>query len=195
MKLLFASGNEHKIREISELIPEGYELIGLKEIGFEDDIPETADTLAGNAIQKATHLAHELDIACFADDTGLVIPELNGEPGVFSARYAGPQRNAEDNMNLVLSKLGESENRKASFITVIALFMEGEVFTFEGKVDGKIIREKKGTQGFGYDPIFVPDGYQQTFAEMTAADKNKLSHRGRALEKMVTFLKNRNFES
>lgn len=191
MKLLFASGNEHKIREISELIPEGYELIGLKEIGFEEDIPETADTLAGNAIQKATHLAHKLDIACFADDTGLVIPELNGEPGVFSARYAGPQRNAEDNMNLVLSKLDTSENRKASFITVIALFIEGEIHTFEGKVNGEIIREKKGTQGFGYDPIFVPDGYQQTFAEMTAAEKNKLSHRGRALEKMVAFLKDR----
>lgn len=189
MKLLFASSNEHKIAEIKAMLPHGLQLISLKEIQFHDEIPETSDTIEGNAIQKATFLAEKMNIPCFADDTGLIIPGLNGEPGVYSARYAGPQRNADDNMNLVLDKLKDKSDRSAHFSTVIALYIHHKVHVFEGKIEGEIGTEKRGTNGFGYDPIFTPEGATKTFAEMTAEEKNGMSHRSRALEKMMVYLK------
>lgn len=189
MKLLFASSNEHKIAEIKALLPHGFQLISLKEIQFYDDIPETADTLEGNAIQKATFLADKMNIPCFADDSGLIIPSLNGEPGVYSARYAGDHRNADDNMNLVLDKLRDQNERNAHFATVIALYIHHKVHIFDGKIDGTILHEKRGNAGFGYDPIFLPDGSEKTFAEMSTEEKNARSHRARALEKMMVYLK------
>lgn len=189
MKLLFASSNEHKIAEIKAILPHGLQLISLKEIQFHDEIPETADTIAENAIQKATFLADKMHIPCFADDTGLVIPSLNGEPGVYSARYAGSQRDAQDNMDLVLEKLKDQSDRKAYFTTVIALYINHKVHLFEGRINGTIITEKRGSNGFGYDPIFVPEGSEKTFAEMTSDEKNGMSHRGRSLAKMTEYLK------
>lgn len=189
MKLLFASANEHKIAEIRQLLPAGYELVSLAEAGFHEDIPETADTIEGNALLKAQFMADRQSMACFADDTGLVIPALNGEPGVYSARYAGEARNADDNMNFVLQKLEGKTDRSAYFVTVIALYLNGHVHVFEGRVEGTILPEKRGANGFGYDPIFQPEGFDRTFAEMTSEEKNALSHRGRALEKMMQFLK------
>ncbi len=189
MKLLFASSNEHKIAEIKAILPHGLQLISLKEIQFHDEIPETADTIEENAIQKATFLADKMHIPCFADDTGLVIPSLNGEPGVYSARYAGSQRDAQDNMDLVLKKLNGQSDRKAYFTTVIALYINHKVHLFEGRINGTIITEKRGSNGFGYDPIFVPEGSDKTFAEMTAEEKNGMSHRGRSLAKMTEYLK------
>ncbi len=188
MKILFASSNEHKIKEIRQLLPAGFELLSLEDIQFQDEIPETADTIEGNAIQKATFLANQLNIACFADDTGLIIPSLNGEPGVFSARYAGTQRNADDNMNLVIENLKNKKDRSAHFKTVIALWIDQKVVVFEGKIEGKIIFEKRGINGFGYDPIFVPENQEKTFAEMNSEEKNGLSHRGRTFSKMIRFL-------
>ncbi len=188
MKILFASSNENKIKEIKALLPADFELVTLSDIDFHEEIPETSDTIEGNAIQKATFLADKLSIPCFADDTGLVIPKLKGEPGVYSARYAGEQRNADDNMNLVLEKLSNKTARSAHFLTVIALHIFNKIVIFEGKIDGTIIDEKRGTMGFGYDPIFVPENETRTFAEMPAEEKNTLSHRGRAFAKMVDFL-------
>lgn len=189
MKLLFASSNEHKLAEINSILPHGFQLISLKEIHFHEEIPETADTIEGNAIQKATFLADKMNIPCFADDSGLIVPSLNGEPGVYSARYAGPQRDANDNMDLVMSKLKQQSDRSAYFITVIALYIHHKVHLFEGKIDGTIIDEKRGSNGFGYDPIFVPNGSNKTFAEMTTEEKSALSHRGKALAKMTEYLK------
>lgn len=189
MKLLFASSNAYKIAEIKGILPHGFQLISLKEIHFHDEIPETADTIEGNAIQKATFLADKMNIPCFADDTGLIIPSLNNEPGVFSARYAGEQRNPDDNMDLVLEKLSAQSDRSAHFTTVIALYIHHKVHVFEGRIDGTIIHEKRGTHGFGYDPIFLPNGSDKTFAEMTVEEKNGMSHRAKALEKMMVYLK------
>lgn len=191
MQLLFASANPHKITEIRQLLPEGYSLRSLADIGFTEEIPETADTIEGNAELKAMFLAGKQPLACFADDTGLVVPALNGEPGVYSARYAGEQKNAGDNMALLLEKLKAVEDRSAHFKTVIALWIDNTLHFFEGRVEGCIITEKRGVNGFGYDPVFVPEGHERTFAEMTADEKNALSHRGRALEKMIRFLHNR----
>lgn len=189
MKILFASQNVNKVKEISKLLPAHIEIIGLKDIGFTEDIPETADTLEGNAIMKAQHLAKQLNYPIFADDTGLEIDALNGEPGVYSARYAGEDKNAEKNMDLVLEKLKGETNRNAQFRTVISLEMNGENICFEGKVEGQICEERSGNEGFGYDPIFKPNGYGVTFAEMSLDDKNKISHRGRAVSKFVEYLK------
>lgn len=188
MKILFASSNENKIKEIKALLPEGIELVSLADIDFHEEIPETSPTIEENAIQKATFLADKLSIPCFADDTGLVIPKLKGEPGVYSARYAGEQRNADDNMNLVLQKLENRTARSAHFLTVIALHIFNKTVVFEGQVDGTITTEKRGTNGFGYDPIFVPENETRTFAEMSPEEKNGMSHRGRALAKMIDFL-------
>lgn len=190
MKLLFASGNQHKIAEINQLLPDGFELVSLADVGFHDEIPETADTIQGNAILKASFLAGKQPLACFADDTGLVIPALNGEPGVYSARYAGEAKDPAANMTLVLEKLKDKSDRSAYFMTVIALWINNEMHTFEGRVEGTILFESHGDQGFGYDPIFRPDGYERTFAEMSPEEKNALSHRGRALKKMIDFLNN-----
>ena len=187
-KLVFASANANKIKEIKALLPTHFELVTLDEIGFQEDIPETADTIPGNAIQKTTYLKEKIALDCFSDDTGLIIPALNGEPGVYSARYAGPQRNATDNMNLVLEKLANQSDRSAYFMTTIALWYENELHLFEGKVTGEIIGDKKGDEGFGYDPIFVPENQGKTFAEMSMEEKSKFSHRARAFEKMMRFL-------
>jgi XTP/dITP diphosphohydrolase len=189
MKLLFASSNEHKLAEINAVLPHGFQLISLKEIHFHDEIPETADTIEGNAIQKATFLADKMNIPCFADDSGLIVPSLNGEPGVYSARYAGPQRDADDNMNLIMEKLNLQSDRSAYFTTVIALYIHHKVHLFEGRIDGTIIPEKRGSNGFGYDPIFVPNGSEKTFAEMSTEEKSAMSHRGKALAKMTEYLR------
>ncbi len=188
MKLVFASHNAHKVEEIKAMMPAHIELLSLTDLGYHEEIPETAATIEGNAILKATFLRDELNCAVFADDTGLIVPALNGEPGVFSARYAGPQKDANDNMDLLLEKLTDKTDRSAYFQTVIALWINGEMHQFEGSVNGEIIQEKRGVDGFGSDPIFIPENKGRTFAEMNAQEKNALSHRGRALEKMLTFL-------
>lgn len=190
--IVFATSNPNKIREVDELIGQIFHIIGLKEIGCEEDIPETQPTIEGNALQKAQYVLDNYQSDCFAEDTGLEVEALNGEPGVYSARYAGPQRNSQDNMNLLLQKLEGNENRKARFKTVVALVLEGEVHTFEGIVEGRIGFEPQGEGGFGYDPLFYPEGHDITFAEMDPEAKNAISHRGRAIRKLVDFLKARN---
>lgn len=189
MQLVFASNNPNKIKEIQLLLPKEITILSLKDIGCLEDIPETAPTIEGNAIQKANYVTEKYGYACFADDTGLEVEALNGEPGVFSARYAGKQKNAEDNMNKLLSNLAEKENRKGQFKTVICLNLNGNQHLFEGIIKGEIINEKRGSEGFGYDPIFIPNGYSKTFSEMPIDQKSKISHRGLAVEKLVAFLK------
>jgi len=186
--IVFATGNPNKIKEVNELLGSTFNIIGLKEIGCEEDIPETQPTIEGNALQKANYVLDHYQQDCFAEDTGLEVEALNGEPGVYSARYAGPQRDSTDNMKLLLQKLQGQENRKARFKTVVALVLNGEVHTFEGIVNGHIGFEPQGKGGFGYDPIFFPEDQAITFAEMDAATKNNISHRGRAIRKLAAFL-------
>ena len=188
MKLVFSTGNLNKANEIKSMLPEDTELLTLKDLDLEDDIPETAQTLEGNAKLKAKYVVEHYNIDCFADDTGLEVYCLNNEPGVLSARYAGEQKSSEDNIKLLLSRLIEKNDRRARFRTVIALHLDGNLHTFEGIVEGKIIHEKRGEKGFGYDPIFVPDGYDITFAEMSLNEKNMISHRAKAFAKMIEFL-------
>lgn len=189
MKLVFASQNAHKAAEIQAVIPSEISICTLSELGIIEDIPETAATLEGNALMKMEYLVDRLNLSCFADDTGLEIDALHGEPGVYSARYAGEQRNAVDNMRLVLEKLTGETNRNARFRTVIALWWEGKSHLFEGIVEGIITTAPIGNQGFGYDPIFQPNGATKTFAEMTMEEKNQWSHRARAVQQLVEFLK------
>lgn len=188
-KLVVATNNAHKLEEISAILGNEMELLSLKDIHCNADIPETADTLEGNARQKAMYIHENYGMDCFADDTGLEVEALNGAPGVFSARYAGDGHDSEANMQKLLKELEEKENRKAQFRTAICLIMEGKEYLFEGIVKGHIIEEKRGGAGFGYDPIFVPEGYNQTFAELGNDVKNTISHRARAVEKLCTFLK------
>ena len=188
MKLVFATNNQHKLHEIRKLLDDSIELLSLNDIGCEIDIPENQDTLEGNAAEKSFFIYNKYGINCFADDTGLEIEALNGSPGVYSARYAGEARDPENNMDLVLSKLNKIKNRKARFRTVISLVIDGCETQFEGVVDGCILEEKRGKVGFGYDPIFQPDGFGLSFAEMPLDEKNKISHRGRAVQKLVEFL-------
>lgn len=188
MKILFATNNPKKIEEVKSKLHD-VEIITLNAHNITEDIPETQPTIEGNASQKANYIYDNYQINCFADDTGLEIDALNGEPGVLSARYAGEDKNAEKNMNLVLEKLQGIENRKARFKTVISLVIDGKETQFTGIINGEIIREKRGVMGFGYDPIFVPEGYTKTFAEMDLSEKNKISHRALAVEKLVEFLK------
>ncbi|MBC8006028.1 MAG: non-canonical purine NTP diphosphatase [Verrucomicrobia bacterium] len=188
MKLVFATNNEHKLYEIKQLLDQSIELLSLNDIDCTDDIPENQDTLEGNASEKSFYIYNKYGVNCFADDTGLEIEALNGEPGVYSARYAGEQRSAENNMNLVLDKLSIINNRKARFRTVISLVINGRETQFEGIVDGHILKEKRGKTGFGYDPIFQPDESNLSFAEMSLEEKNKISHRGRAVQKLVEYL-------
>lgn len=189
MKLVFATNNPNKLSEIQSLVPEEIEIVSLKEINCNEELSETNPTLEGNALQKAKYVFVNYGYNCFADDTGLEIDVLNGEPGVYSARYAGENCTAEDNMNLVLEKLKGEENRTAKFRTVIALIIDGTETLFEGECKGKISENKSGVEGFGYDPIFTPNGYRITFAEMTKTEKGKISHRGKAVENLVSFLK------
>lgn len=188
MKLIFATHNHNKAREIQAIMPEGIELLTLDEIQCNEEIPETAATLEGNAKLKAAYIAQQFDMECFADDTGLEVTALHGEPGVHSARYAGQSRDPEANMHLLLEKLASKGDRSAQFKTVIALYWNKEYHYFEGIVKGKILQEKKGNNGFGYDPIFEPENCGKSFAEMTLEEKNKYSHRSRALDKMIAFL-------
>lgn len=188
-KLVFATNNDHKLRELKQILPSEFELLSLNDIGCTDDIPETGTTLEVNAAQKSFYIWDRFGINCFADDTGLEIEALGNEPGVYSARYAGEDRSATANMLKVLEKMANEANRKARFRCIISLIIDGEEKQFEGIVDGVILNEKRGETGFGYDPIFMPDGYDQSFAEMSADDKNQISHRGRAVMKLVDYLK------
>lgn len=188
MKLVFATNNLNKLQEIQHKLDGQIELLGLKDIGCEEEIPETAPTLEGNALQKAMYVYEKYGFDCFADDTGLEIEVLNGEPGVYSARYAGEAKDAQANMDKVLEKLENEANRKARFRTVIAVVIGGKSTLMDGEVKGTILREKRGSEGFGYDPIFQPEGYTTSFAEMDLIEKNKISHRARAVQKLVTFL-------
>jgi XTP/dITP diphosphohydrolase len=189
MEICFATNNENKLAEVQKMLPDTIKLKTLAQIGCTAELPETQDTLEGNAKQKAQYVFEHFEINCFADDTGLEVYSLNNEPGVYSARYAGAQRNNQDNINLLLQNLQGKTDRKARFRTVITLVLDGEFFNFEGIVEGEIITEQRGTNGFGYDAVFVPSGYTQTFAEMNAEEKNKISHRGQAIAKLVTYLR------
>lgn len=188
MQLVFASNNKHKIQEIQALVPTDFQILSLEDIGCFEEIPETADTIEGNAILKANYVTDNYGYPCFADDTGLEVDALLGAPGVYSARYAGEQKNAEDNMNKLLHELGYITNRKAQFKTVICLNINGTQQLFTGIINGKIIHEKKGLNGFGYDPIFVADGSDKTFAELSLQEKASISHRGIAVAQLLAFL-------
>lgn len=186
--VVFATGNEHKVKEVNAALKGAFEAISLRSIGCEEELPENSPTLEGNALEKARYVYQHYQVDCFSEDTGLEVEALDGAPGVYSARYAGPARDAEANMALLLGRLRGIENRRARFRTVIALILDGQEYTFEGVVNGSIAHEKKGAQGFGYDPIFMPDGFSRTFAQMSAEEKNAISHRGRAMGKLKAFL-------
>lgn len=189
MKLVFASNNPNKIKEIQLLLPNTIQILSLSDIGCLEEIPETADTIEGNAILKANYVSQKYGYNCFADDTGLEVLSLNGEPGVYSARYAGEQKNANDNMDKLLSNLKDKSNRDAQFKTVIALNLNGKQHLFTGIIQGTIINDKLGNQGFGYDPVFKPKGYQHTFAQLSLQEKAVISHRGLATKQLLEFLK------
>ncbi len=194
MKIVFATNNQNKVKEVQALLPKTIEVLSLKDIGCEEDIPETADTIAGNALQKAEYVFKNYHYQCFADDTGLEVTALNGEPGIFSARYAGPEKDTEKNMQKLLTNLEGKTDRTAQFKTVIALvgLTTATPTLFEGICKGSIINKKKGTQGFGYDPIFMPKDYTETFAEMPLSTKNSIGHRGKAVAQLILFLENLN---
>lgn len=188
MKLVFASNNKNKIAEIQSMLPESIEILSLEDINCLEDIPETADTIEGNAILKANYVTQKYGYDCFADDTGLEVTALNGEPGVYSARYAGEQKNADDNMNKLLEALKNKENRSAQFKTVITLNLNGKQYLFTGIAKGEITLTKTGTNGFGYDPIFKPENFNKTFAELPLETKNTIGHRGKAVKQLIDFL-------
>lgn len=187
-KLVFATNNAHKLEEVRAILGDDYEVLSLADINLYEDIPETAGTLEGNALQKAQYVKQHFGLDCFADDTGLEVDALNGEPGVYSARYAGEGHDSEANMSKLLLKMNKKRNRKARFRTIVALILGEDIHLFEGIVNGTIIKERRGKGGFGYDPIFVPEGYSQTLAEI-GEEKNKISHRARAIAKLADFLK------
>ncbi|MGM0621518.1 MAG: non-canonical purine NTP diphosphatase [Bacteroidota bacterium] len=189
IKLVFATNNPHKLKELQAILGDEFELLGLKDIGCTEEIPEDQPTLEGNARQKAFYVYEKYGYSCFADDTGLEVEALNNEPGVFSARYAGEEKNPQANMDKLLEEMAKIKHRKARFRTVISLVINGDEMQFEGIVEGEITRQKRGDSGFGYDPVFLPEGYTKTFAEMNLEQKNKISHRGRAVQKLVGHLK------
>lgn len=194
MKIVFATNNAHKLQEVRQILGDRFEVVGLADIGCHEDIPETAETLEGNALQKARYVKEHYDLDCFADDTGLEVRALNGAPGVHTARYAelfgtGETHDSNANMNLLLRNLENKTDRHARFRTVFALIYQGEEHFFEGIVEGEILHERHGSEGFGYDPVFEPEGRGVSFAEMSANEKNAISHRGRATQKLVGFLK------
>ncbi len=188
MRIVFATNNRHKLEEVGAILGPGWELVTPASLGITEDIPETADTLEGNALQKARYIYERTGLDCFADDTGLEVAALGGAPGVRSARYAGDHHDFDDNNRLLLGNLEGAADRSARFRTVIALILGGEEHLFEGRVEGRIIDEYRGTGGFGYDPVFAPEGSRKTFAEMPAAEKNAISHRARAVEKLNQYL-------
>lgn len=189
MKLVFATNNKHKLDEVRAIVGDRVEVLSLKDIGCYDDIPETADTLQGNALIKARYIYEKYGADCFADDTGLEVDALDGEPGVYSARYAGEDCSSEANMQKLLHNLTGKKNRNAQFRTVIALIIKGEEKLFNGIVTGRITEEKMGDSGFGYDPVFVPEGFSESFAQMSSEMKNSISHRFRATEQLSNYLK------
>ncbi|MEQ3655982.1 MAG: non-canonical purine NTP diphosphatase [Dokdonia sp.] len=186
--LVFATNNQNKLREVQALMPDHIQLKSLQDIGCHEDIVEDADTIEGNAILKAKYIKEHYGYDCFADDTGLEVAALDGAPGVYSARYAGPQKNADDNIDKLLIALAVRFDRKARFKTVIAFAKAEEIYTFEGICEGEITKERRGDGGFGYDPIFKPNGYQATFAEMALALKSNIGHRGKAMKKFLDFM-------
>lgn len=186
--IVFATANPNKVREVNELLGNRLQIISLKDIGCEEDIPETQDTIAGNAQQKAQYLKEHYGRDCFAEDTGLEIDALDGAPGVYTARYAGPQRDPQANMQLVLDRLANTDHRAARFRTVVALILDGKEYLFEGIAEGRISTAQSGAKGFGYDPIFIPEGFDRTFAEMSSDEKNKISHRAKAIQQLAQFL-------
>jgi XTP/dITP diphosphohydrolase len=190
LKLIFATNNQHKVDEIRSVLPASLEIITLKEAGIDIDIPEPFDTLEENARHKSKTIYEMTGTDCFSEDTGLEVPALNGEPGVKSARYAGADRSFDANIDKLLSNLAGQTDRRASFRTVVSLLIDGKETVFEGICAGKIIQERRGDHGFGYDPVFIPDGSEKTFAEMNMNEKNKFSHRSKATEKLVAFLTN-----
>ncbi|MSP84311.1 MAG: non-canonical purine NTP diphosphatase [Flavobacteriaceae bacterium] len=190
MKIVFASNNKNKILEIQSMLPESIRILSLESIGCLEEIPETSETIEGNSIMKANYITQKYGFDCFADDTGLEVEALNGEPGVYSARYAGEQRNADDNMNKLLDELADKTNRTAQFKTVIALNLNGKQHLFTGIASGEIITKKIGKGGFGYDPIFKPTNYDKTFAQLALEVKNEISHRGKATKALLDFLQN-----
>lgn len=191
MELIFATNNKHKIREISDLLDNNTRILGLAEFNITEDIPEEADTLEENALFKARYVHERTGMNVFADDTGLEVEALGGAPGVYSARYAGESKSFDDNIEKLLREMHGTTNRRARFRTVIALILDGIEYNFEGTVEGEIICERRGTAGFGYDPVFVASGYDRTFAEIPLAEKNTISHRARAMQKLLEFLKER----
>ena len=188
MDIVFATNNLNKLKEVQALMPNHIKLLSLKDINCFEDIPETQETIEGNAIQKTEYIKQNYNVDCFADDTGLEVESLNGAPGVSSARFAGPQRNSGDNTNKLLKDLKNKTNRDAQFKTVIALHLNNKLLTFTGICKGKIIKDRKGNAGFGYDPVFQANGYGQTFAEITLEEKNKIGHRGKAVTQLIEFL-------
>lgn len=190
MKIAFASANKNKIKEIQLLLPKQFEIVSLEDLGCFEEIPETATTIEGNAILKANFITQKYNIPCFADDSGLEVEELDGAPGVHSARYAGTSKDDNKNIDKLLHNLAGKTNRKANFKTIICLNINGTQHLFEGKIYGAITTEIAGNNGFGYDPIFIPEGYKKTFAELSIEEKSKISHRGIAVEKLVAFLNN-----
>lgn len=189
-RLVFATNNAHKLEEVSVILGDKIELLSLKDINCQTDIPETADTLEGNALLKSSYIFQNYHLDCFADDTGLEVEALNGAPGVYSARYAGGEgHNAEANMLKLLHEMEGKENRKAQFRTAISLILDGKEYLFEGIIKGEIIKEKRGDSGFGYDPVFIPEGYNRTFAELGNDIKNRISHRALAVNKLCDFLR------
>jgi len=190
-KIVFATNNPHKLSEVRALLENIFEIVSLKDIGFERDIPETGTTLAENASQKSHFIYERYGLDCFADDTGLVVDALGGAPGVYSARYAGEYATYEENVTKLLHELDGEKNRVAHFKTVVSLIVGENEFQFEGRVDGQILGQRSGNSGFGYDPVFLPDGYSESFAKMSPELKNRISHRGKAMQKLVAFLKNR----
>ena len=191
MKLVFATNNKHKLWEVQDLLPIGIEVLTLNDIGCKEEIEETAETLEGNAKIKSDHVKDNYGFDCFADDTGLEVSALNGAPGVYSARYAGENATFDDNVNKMLSELQGLKNREARFRTVVSLYWKDKQYFFEGVCDGRIEEKKSGDQGFGYDPIFTPKGHQKTFAEMSSEEKGKISHRGKAIQKLVSFFEDK----
>lgn len=187
-KIIFATNNKHKLSEIRSILGELFDIVSLSDLEIFEDIPETADSLDGNALQKAEFVHQKTGLDCFADDTGLEVEALNGAPGVYSARYAGEEATFDDNMNKMLLELEGQTERSARFRTVIALILDKKKYYFEGAVEGKILTQKKGGEGFGYDPIFQPTGYEESFAEMDSEEKNRISHRGLAVKKLSSFL-------
>ncbi len=190
-ELVFATNNRNKLKEAEGILPDNFLLLNLDDIGCTAELPETADTLEENALMKARYVSEHFACNCFSDDTGLLVDALDGRPGVFSARYSGPEADSDKNIDKLLGEMEGKTMRKARFTTVIALILDGEEYLFEGSVEGTITEKRMGAKGFGYDPVFVPEGYSESFAQMSAEEKNRISHRGRALGKMQEFLMER----